>query len=82
MHGIDNARLRPAAADIALQELNNLRRTWIGITLQQPNATHNHSGCAIGALKRAGIDKSLLHGMQAAVFLQAQIGRASCRERV
>src|SRR5260370_20780636 len=70
MHGLDNARVRPAAANIALQELNDFRGTRIGVALEQSDAAHNHSSRAVGALEGAGVEKGLLHGMQPAVFLQ------------
>jgi len=69
--GLDNARMRPAAAYIALQKLNDVSRTGIRIRLQQAYAAHNHSGCAKSALECAGVKKRLLHGMQAAIFLEA-----------
>src|SRR5689334_13606916 len=43
----------------------------MGIPLQQADAAHNHAGRAVSALEGAGVDEGLLHGMQAAVFLEA-----------
>src|SRR6266851_566538 len=68
---LKNSRVRPTAADIALQKLDNLRGTWIAVALQQSDAAHDHPSRAVGALKGAGIEKGLLHGMQMSVFLQA-----------
>src|SRR2546422_230797 len=62
--------MRPAPAHIPLQELNDLRLTGIGIRLQQTNAAHDHSRSAVSALERSRIQKSLLYGMQAAIFLK------------
>jgi len=62
-YGIDDARLRAAPANVALQELRDFAGTRIGITLQQAHAAHDHSRSAIGALKRAGVDEGLLHRM-------------------
>jgi hypothetical protein len=71
---IDDARVRPAAAHIALQELNDVRLTWIWIRLQQAHAAHDHSRSAVRALKGARIEKRLLDRMQTPVFFQALDG--------
>jgi hypothetical protein len=70
----DNARMCSAPAYISLQKLNNICRTGIGIGLQQAYAAHNHSRSAVRALKRSRIQKRLLDGMQAAIFLKALDG--------
>src|SRR5260370_9327465 len=63
--------MRAATAQIALQKLHDFRRTGIGICLQKANTAHDHSRGAVSALERARIEKRLLHGMQAAIFLKA-----------
>ena len=69
--GVDDARLRAAAANIALQELRDFGGVGIGITLEEPDAAHDHAWGAVSALKGAGIDERLLDGVQPAIFLQA-----------
>src|SRR5713101_5329746 len=66
--------MRPAPADVPLQELNDLHLSGIGIRLQQTNAAHNHSRSAVSALERSCIQKRLLYGMQAAIFLKTLDG--------
>jgi hypothetical protein len=67
---IDDPRMRAATADIALQRFSDFGRTGIGIRLQERDAAHNHSRRTIGTLEGSGIEKSLLHRMQASVFLK------------
>jgi hypothetical protein len=71
LNGGDDSGMRAAAADISLQGLYNFRLARIGIFLQQRDAADDHSGSAVGALKRALIEKSLLNGMELAVLLEA-----------
>jgi hypothetical protein len=71
MNGVNDARLRAAATDVALQELSDFVRTGIRIISQQADAAHDHAGRAVGTLERAGIDERLLHGMQTAVPFQS-----------
>jgi hypothetical protein len=71
LNGGDDARVSAAAADISVQGLHDFRFAGIGIFLEQRDAADNHSGSAIGALERALIEKSLLHGMELAVLFEA-----------
>src|ERR1700730_6391868 len=71
MNGVDDARLSAAAADVALQELDDFGGTGIRITLQQAEAAHDHARRAVGALESTCVDESLLHGMQTTVLLQS-----------
>ena len=59
-----------AAADISLQELDDLGLSGFGIRAKKTDAAHNHSGGAIGALKSSGVKESLLDRMKAAVFFK------------
>ena len=59
-----------AAADVSLQGLHDFWRTGIGIFLKQRHAAGNHSGSAVGALKRALIEERLLNGMKLAVLFE------------
>src|SRR6267143_1643348 len=68
--GLHDAWMCPTSAHIALQKLSNLHLTRIRVSLQQTNAAHNHSRSAVGALERARIEKRLLHGVQASIFLK------------
>ena len=68
---IDDARVRAASADVALQGLDDFRWTGIRIRPQQADAAHDHAGSAIRALKSTGIEKGLLYGIQPAVFFEA-----------
>src|SRR5260370_8084349 len=70
MHSIDDAGMRAAAADVALQKLRDVGGGGTGIALQEADAADDHAGSAISALERAGIDEGLLHRMQATVFLK------------
>lgn len=70
LHGRHDSRMRSATADISLQGLHNFRSAGIGILLQQGHTAHDHSGSAIRALKRALIEKCLLHGMQLTVLFE------------
>src|SRR5437016_11672913 len=63
--------MRPAAADIALQGLNDVRLAGIRIGLQQAHAAHDHSRGTVRTLKRAGIEERLLDRMQSSVFFQS-----------
>jgi len=72
---VDYARMRPATADIPLQELNNFRGCGIGFCVQERDAAYDHSWCAESALESARIEKSLLHRMQEAFFFQPFDGR-------
>jgi hypothetical protein len=68
---VDDARMRAATADIALKGVHDVRRAWICIFLQKTHAVHDHSRSAIRALKCAGVQKSLLHWMQTAIFFES-----------
>src|SRR5204862_7550748 len=70
LHGGHDSRMRSATADISLQCLHNFRGAGSGIFLQQGHTAYDHSGSAIRALKRALIEKCLLHGMQLAVVFE------------
>ena len=59
-----------AAADVSLQGLHDFWRTGIGIFLKERHAAGNHSGSAVGALKRALIEERLLNGMKLAVLFE------------
>jgi len=72
---VDDARMRPATADIPLQELDNFRGCWIGFRVQERNTAYDHSCCTESALECARVEKSLLHGMQEAFFFQPFDGR-------
>src|SRR5260370_7568675 len=48
--------------------------TGIAVRLQQTNTAHDHSRSAVGALERSCIQKRLLYGMQAAIFLKTLDG--------
>src|SRR5260370_25333136 len=48
--------------------------TGIAVRLQQTNTVHDHSRSAVGALERSCIQKRLLYGMQAAIFLKTLDG--------
>jgi hypothetical protein len=74
LDGRHDSRMRSATADISLQSLHNLRAAGIGIFLQQGHTAYDHSGSAIRALKRALIEKRLLHGMQLAVVFETLNG--------
>ena len=63
--------MRSAAADIAVERLDDFSRVRAGIVLEQRDAAHDHSGRAVSALKGSGIDESLLHRMELAVALEA-----------
>ena len=63
--------MRTATADVALKGLRYFRHGWIWVLLEKRDAAHDHAGSAVGALKSAEIEKSLLHGMQPAVAFQA-----------
>ena len=62
--------MRPATADIPLQELDNFRGFWTGFRVQECDTAHDHSWCTESALESARVEKSLLHGMQEAFFFQ------------
>ena len=66
----DDAWMRAAATNIALQGLQDLRQAGIRVPAQQANTAHDHSRCAVSTLESTGIEKSLLHGMELAVLLQ------------
>lgn len=68
LHSIDDARMRAAAADVSLQGLNDFVRSGRRFGRQQADAAQNHSGSAVGALKRTGIKKRLLHWVEPAVL--------------
>src|SRR5579863_7356546 len=63
--------MRAAAANVSLQGLDDFVRSRRRFGRQQADAAQNHSGSAIGALKCAGIEKRLLHRMEAAVFYKS-----------
>src|SRR5690349_9161852 len=60
--------MRATTADVSLQGLNDFFRCGRRFSRQQADAAQNHSGRAVSALKCAGIEKRLLHGMEAAVL--------------
>src|SRR5882724_10385942 len=70
LNGGDDAWVGSAAADISLQSLHNFQLSGIGMFLQERDAADNHSGCAIGALECALIEKGLLYGMKLAVLFE------------
>ena len=70
LDGRHDSRMRSATADISLQSLRNFCGAGIGIFLQQGHTAYDHSRSAIRALKRALIEKCLLHGMQLAVVFE------------
>src|SRR5947207_7784737 len=70
LNGCDDPRMSAAAADITLQGLHDFRLSGIGIFLEERDAADDHSGSAIGALERALIEKSPLHGMKLAVLFE------------
>jgi len=67
---VNDARMRPATADIPLQELDNFRGGWIWFRVQERDTAHDHSWCTESALEGARVEKSLLHWMQEAFFFQ------------
>src|SRR5262249_52266406 len=71
LYGFDNSRMRPTAADIALQALHDLLTSRMRIRPQQGNTAHDHPRCAERALKGAGVEKRLLHWMQRSILLQS-----------
>lgn len=71
LDGGDDSGMSTAAADISLQGLHDIRFAGIGIFLEERDAANDHSGSAIGALERALIEKSLLHGMKLAILFEA-----------
>lgn len=75
LNGRDDARVSAAAADISLQGLHDFRFGGIGIFLEERDAADDHSGNAIGALERALIEKSLLHGVKLAILFEAFDGK-------
>jgi hypothetical protein len=72
---VDDARMRPATADISLQELSDFGGCWIGLRMQERDTAHDHSWCTEGALESTRVEKSLLDGMQEAFFFQPFDGR-------
>src|SRR5580700_5816111 len=71
MNRVDDPQMCSAAADIALQGLNDLRRSGVGIRSEKADAAQDHPRCAIGTLERSRVEKCLLHRMQMPVFLEA-----------
>src|ERR1700686_4881924 len=70
LHGRDDARVSPAAANIALQRAPDVGFTGMRSLLQQAHARHDHSGRAVAALHGVSLDEGLLQGMKAAVLRQ------------
>lgn len=69
--GIEDTRVRAAAADIALQRLNDLLIAGFGVCLQEADTAHDHSRSAVGALEGVEIQEGLLHGVKLTVFFEA-----------
>jgi hypothetical protein len=72
---VDDARMRPATADIPLQELSDFGGCGIGFRVQERDTAHDHSWCTESALESTRFEKSLLDGMQEAFFFQPFDGR-------
>src|ERR1700757_635016 len=80
LYRLDDGRVRPATANITLEKLYNVCLARISVRLQQSNAAHDHSRSAVGALKRASVEKILLHRMQLAFSLKTfNRGDGFCR---
>lgn len=73
--GFNDLHVAGAHAQITGQRFANLFFRWIGITLQQGMARHDHSWCAVAALKRVVFDESFLDRVQLSVLRQPFDGR-------
>src|SRR6185503_9948683 len=69
--GLEGARLRAAAADIAVQRRADLVAGSAGLLLQAGRAGHDESGRAEPAHEAVALDELLLDGMELAVLAEA-----------
>jgi hypothetical protein len=71
LHGFNDARMRAAAADVALEGLFDFGLRGVGILLEKRNAAHDHPRGAVSALEGFGVEESLLDRMQSAGVFEA-----------
>jgi hypothetical protein len=71
LDSVEDARVSPAATDVALQGLFDFGTTGIGVVLKESDAAHDHARGAVGTLKSFGVEKGLLNGMEVARLLEA-----------
>src|SRR5687768_17056009 len=65
-HGANDAHMRAAAAQIAVELGANLLLGWLLVALEQCNRSHDHAAGAVTALRHLLLDESGLHGMRRA----------------
>jgi len=70
-NGFHNARICPAAANIALHSGEHFFAGRFGILLEQSGGRHDHASCAVTALHGIALDEGRLDRMQFAVLLEA-----------
>ena len=61
----DDARVRAAAADVAIHHALDVLVGRVGVVPQQADRRHHHARRAVAALERLGFEESFLHRMQA-----------------
>src|SRR5580704_5659971 len=66
----DDARVRTAAADVALEELRDFLRGRMRVGAQQSGGADQEPGGAVGALHGVFFDERVLQSRQAAVLRQ------------
>ena len=63
--GRHDARIGAATTDVAIEKLRDVVVRRLRMFAQEADRRHHHAGRAVAALKRLGVEKRLLHRMQA-----------------
>src|SRR5215813_6975056 len=71
----DDAQVSTAPADVAIHMLNDLFSRCMRSLIQQCDRRHDHSGGAVTALHRVGLQKRFLYWMEVSVFFKPFDGR-------
>ena len=70
-HGVEDSRIRAAAADVARHRAHDVVGVGLGFDRRRAAARDDHPGGAVAALKRLDLQERGLHGMEPAVLLEA-----------